>query len=397
MLLLLLPLLVTANINVITFDTPGNYQLTPVDYQYSPQIIVEMWGAGGGGCSGDCGIGGGSGAYIKATINTNLETFNLTIGLGGKGGNACDATSNMGYDLPWYIGRNNEPRYRNLSGLNGTDTILMSTSNNIIAGGGRNGNFTATTYRYGTQGGTANPNRYNGGIYTFGNINGIINIALNGYSGSIGSNKFYGCYQNLRVNPTIIAGIGGNSPYGMIGGLGNNYTLYNSCDYCNLAKNGSTPGSGGGGSYYNYHQNIGNQNCPVGTITLFYPAAGDGGNGTINIYYQYNPTQSSSRTISPTATRSYIMIENNGTTVSPTTTNYPVSYYNDTNTISPIVIKNYTESSIEIIYEYNIIIILIAAIIIVILILTIIILLCVICLRGNVYVNQSIQMQNIVD
>lgn len=366
---LLLVASVTANIGVITFDTPGNYQLNPQDYHYSPQIIVEMWGAGGGGCSGDCGIGGGSGAYIKATINTNLETFNLTIGLGGKGGSACEVRTSNYYNLPWYTGTNDE-RYKYLNGFNGTDTIITSDIHNLIAGGGRNGNFSTIIY--------VNRNRvidkFNGGFYQ---SNIETTISLNGYSGSTGSNKFFGCYQGYQVNPVIAAGNGANSPYGMTGGLGNNYTLYNSCDYCNLATNGSNPGSGGGGSYYNYHQVV-NGNCPNVYGTFIFPAAGDGGNGTIIVYYQYEIISNSSE-ISVSPSRSYIR----SNTVSDS----------NSSTKTPSVTLSATKStSIEQINLVPILLIIIAAITMSILI--VMLLICIICLtKNNVYV-QSIQVQN---
>jgi hypothetical protein len=244
--LLLLPLLVSANIETITFSNPGNYQLTPQDYHYSSQIIVEMWGAGGGGCSADCGIGGGSGAYIKATINTNLETFNLTVGLGGKGGDELSYSLNTYYAYPWCSG------YTDMGlpmcGHNGTDTILTSYSNRLVAGGGKNGNFSGYTCSYYGSRMSMAPNRWNNGTKFITTIDGTIDISSNGYSGDVCHNRLSGC-NNLCYNSDvlIVGGDGANSPYGGFGGIGNIYKYgyqptANNYGTNRLSTNGSTPG-----------------------------------------------------------------------------------------------------------------------------------------------------------
>jgi DNA/RNA endonuclease G (NUC1) len=74
---------------------PGDYRLSPEDYHYADQIVVEIWGAGGSGgadvatdtsnmdASNNIIGGGGSGAYIKATIRTNQQYIDVHVGYGG--------------------------------------------------------------------------------------------------------------------------------------------------------------------------------------------------------------------------------------------------------------------------------------------------------------------------
>lgn len=109
--------IVNGKINVISYDMPGTYQLSPKDYGYAEEIIVELWGAGGGGdgciCAG--GGGGGGGAYIKALVKTDQQIFNMLIGKGGYGG-----SGSYGYC-----------KY----GSNGNSTSLIGKKINLTAGG----------------------------------------------------------------------------------------------------------------------------------------------------------------------------------------------------------------------------------------------------------------------
>ena len=366
--LILLSLLATANtvtqarITMITFDTPGNYQLTPQDYQYSPQIIVEMWGAGGGGCSGDCGIGGGSGAYIKATINTNLETFNLTVGLGGKGGDGAQTECySTGCAYPWLLNS------KNYSGYNGTDTKIISLNNNLVAGGGLKGNTTVHNC-YSSETYTYYPCYNNGGRYNIGKINGNTNITSNGNSGTLGYNKSggLGCIQitNYCDNTYVIgAGNGGNSPYGNSGGVGSNTTHCPSISrqqtncmpstnvnyWISSSINGSL-GSGGGGTYESGY--ICATACQYIQNYCFYKVfqqAGYGGNGTINIYYQVDPSTTATQTVSHSTTPSVTstgyntMFMFNSHTVTPTST---MSFSNTTSpTITPTSTTSFSNTA----------------------------------------------------
>lgn len=56
-------------------------------------ILVEMWGAGGGGSSDPNGFGGGSGAYVRTVLATIPgETLTIEVGLGGQIGIAGGST-----------------------------------------------------------------------------------------------------------------------------------------------------------------------------------------------------------------------------------------------------------------------------------------------------------------
>ena len=83
MLLLLFLTTITA-LNITTYSTPGLYKLTPQDYGYAPELLVEITGGGAGG--GVTNYGGPGSAYVKAIIQTNQNTFALTVGRGGPGG-----------------------------------------------------------------------------------------------------------------------------------------------------------------------------------------------------------------------------------------------------------------------------------------------------------------------
>lgn len=122
---------------MLTYDTPGKYTLKPSDYHYSPEIIVELCGAGGGGTNNGINSGGG-GSYVKAKIQTNQRTFTLNIGKGGV------SNKNISYDM-----------YSNFGGSKGSeggDTSIMSDDKytKLIAGGGQAINLSSKNY-------TANP------------------------------------------------------------------------------------------------------------------------------------------------------------------------------------------------------------------------------------------------
>jgi len=64
---ILLVCVVNAEINMLSYDIPGAYILTPNDYGNASSMIVELWGAGGGGSSrcfgGGSDYAGGGGSY----------------------------------------------------------------------------------------------------------------------------------------------------------------------------------------------------------------------------------------------------------------------------------------------------------------------------------------------
>jgi len=89
------------NVQILKYDVPGTYLLTPLEYSYSDNIIIQMWGGGSGGSTIIKNninknfsylyqyqyqyqyTGGSSGSYIAANIITFNETFTLTVGAGG--------------------------------------------------------------------------------------------------------------------------------------------------------------------------------------------------------------------------------------------------------------------------------------------------------------------------
>ena len=409
----LLILQVSANIVTITLDTPGSYQLTPEDYQYSPQIIVEMWGAGGGGCSGNCGIGGGSGAYIKATINTNLETFNLTIGVGGKGGDGVQIVCYTfgGCSYPWYVNS------INYSGYSGTDTVISSNRNHLIAGGGMEGNVTVRNcYSYPYQ------SCYdNSGKYIIDRIDGYVNKSLNGNSGTLGFNKinYGGCIQmpDYCSNCLMVAGNGGDSPYGSSGGIGSNSTGCSSTwpqesgcihntnvnYWIPYSINGSI-GSGGGGTFTDgcvfssscqYMQN--------GCYYTTFQQAGYGGNGTIVVYYEtqsviYEPDPSPSPTSSllirnsfdSTRTISSIITNDSVSNTRTMTSNVTNNSASQTKTL----IENY-DSSVNIIDEFYLLWFMLGAVII--FLMLVIFALCISFIRKDINIVQSININNLAN
>lgn len=80
------------------FESSGSFTVPPgVD-----QIIVEVWGAGGGGARWDGmtgGAGGGGGGYGKDFINvTSGTTYSVNIGTGGAGANTNGGSGQDGGD-----------------------------------------------------------------------------------------------------------------------------------------------------------------------------------------------------------------------------------------------------------------------------------------------------------
>src|SRR5262249_49930048 len=63
-------------------------------------VTVDMWGGGGGGCSGDgCETGASGGAYVHATASvTPGNGYSVTIGQGGGGGStSAGGTGGTGF------------------------------------------------------------------------------------------------------------------------------------------------------------------------------------------------------------------------------------------------------------------------------------------------------------
>lgn len=245
---------------ILSFNV-GNFTLTPKDYKFTNQIVVEMWGAGGAGNLYN-GHGGSSGGYIKIIMNTMMKTFYLTVGKGGSG-----STNNAGtvrsYDFP----------------QSGGDTMFRACDNSTsyVARGGK----WIMTDDYSP---LFRPYVFSNVINTTRYINIIYNIS--------GSNEtLYGINNDAQLNdcPTFNENFdyhcyfGGSAPFGGIGGTPSYYTC-SSCG-CGFGKfggsDGQLPGGGGGGSGYNY-ENINPASSPY--LPEFLSKATSGGDGMINIY-----------------------------------------------------------------------------------------------------------------
>jgi hypothetical protein len=90
LLLVLCLITISFQIEMKVYDKAGSYVLTPEDYDYKPNIFIQLWGAGSGssdylGYNGlEYSYPGNSGAYIFANISTlNGEIFEFYLGKGG--------------------------------------------------------------------------------------------------------------------------------------------------------------------------------------------------------------------------------------------------------------------------------------------------------------------------
>lgn len=213
-------------VNMKMYST-GFYTIKPIDYNYSKNVIIELWGAGGGGCT--CVIddgfntkynfGGGSGGYIKASIETNQSTINIIVGEGMNGvetSNICSLINNP----------------------NGYTTLKIDNKVLFSAGGGGACGNVSQFFWTNEGKNIINPSSKNV-------------LSLNGKTG-LGGGIGYGAN-------------GGDAPYGGKGGNGG--VLYRSQKI--YAQNGDVPAGGGGGG---------------GGLNNIIPSA-NGANGGFIIYY----------------------------------------------------------------------------------------------------------------
>lgn len=90
-LLFLLSIVVLSyQVNILTYDQAGEYILYPKEYEYKNNIIIHLYGAGSGSYKYSDyhqlkQAGGNSGAYLMMNINTvKNDTFYFTLGRGGN-------------------------------------------------------------------------------------------------------------------------------------------------------------------------------------------------------------------------------------------------------------------------------------------------------------------------
>jgi hypothetical protein len=226
--------LFTPNIQVSPYIIiSGNYEIT-ADSSYNTIItfygnsviqfnkfiqvnyILVGGGGGGGATNGVSYGGGGGGEVLTGILNTDFETFNITIGSGGAG--RSDAT-----------------------GLNGGSSSIISITTNITSLGGfgsiANGN--GGNSGAGGTGGTF----YNGFPPAPSTINGVNG---GGGAGGSGQQALAGNGGLNNVNPNYGGGGGGGSGNGFIsGGLG----VGGGGNGGDVSSNGqnATPNTGGGG------------------------------------------------------------------------------------------------------------------------------------------------------
>jgi len=206
----------------------GAHTIAPSDYDYQPSIVVELWSAGGSSCSYYCSLsqqiparGSGSGAYIKAQIDTSFRpTLSAIVG------RSADGSS-----LPCQSG---------LSGLYGGNINITISAGNGLSPPSCNS----------TEGGQI--------VSLAGTSDVLFQTGMNGAADG------YGSYPA----PTCS---GGSAPRGGSGGCcGISYSPPLNCPSRNVA-NGTTPGGGGGASY---------ARCPSCPLII-----GVGGDGALIIYY----------------------------------------------------------------------------------------------------------------
>lgn len=175
------------------------------------KILVEVWGAGGGG---NVLAGGGAGSYIKAHFTVTPGSFvNYSTGDGGAGAVATTATS-------------------------GTNSICTVGVVTITAGGGQGALYLSATNGQGGVGGGFSVTT------SFSNYIGLI-----GGSGKSQERSFFP-YNATTYYETGKAGRGGDAPNHPESGGAGQYYLYNTTGSTLIYRNGNTstglvPGGGG--------------------------------------------------------------------------------------------------------------------------------------------------------
>lgn len=184
----------SSNLQTIEFFEAGDYTITPIDYNHSDNIIVEIWGAGSGGTVScrkvACNInefnyyGGNSGAYAKVNIITNMQDFNITVGKGGEGCSIVGDAYYKYYDCDVGVAGGNTSFYnrvRTISIINGVDSIVDIDDGYLLYS--YNGNSCEKNIGCAL---TASPNGYVNSTYTVGYGGESCTSAIgNGYDGGV--------------------------------------------------------------------------------------------------------------------------------------------------------------------------------------------------------------------
>jgi uncharacterized repeat protein (TIGR02543 family) len=224
--------------------TGGNQTFTvPSDIDATKGILVEAWGAGGGGSFAYYGDpSGGAGGYSKGKINTPTAGDIYTI-IVGQGGLVRDTTTKFG---------------------GGGAAGAASGANLGSSGGGYSGIFSGT--------GTSTPILISGG----GGGGSPGTDATGTPGGGGGANQSGG--QSTAANATLAGGRGGTTSAGGAGGTSNSCATAGSSllGGTGCAISGAEGGGGGGGGYF------GGGGGAYQTSTSGINGGGGGGSGYLN-------------------------------------------------------------------------------------------------------------------
>ena len=226
-----------------TIGEPEWYDGTAATWQTvkSPNFSVQyLLVAGGGGGGYRHGAGGGAGGYISGidTLSIN-NTYSITVGAGGAGGNP------------------------NVGG-NGADTIFRSST---AVGGGGGSSFDGGNGGNGGSGGGGAESKTNGyGIYPG---SSYISATRQGYDGGP-------CTSSAAYNH------GGGGGAGAVGGTGTQDACGNGGAGIQNTITGSTIGQNSGGNYYIGGGGGGGSHNPPGTASTG-GLGGGGAGGTPNL------------------------------------------------------------------------------------------------------------------
>jgi uncharacterized repeat protein (TIGR02543 family) len=272
---------IASNYDAIANPSPSNLNQTfvvPSNIPAGDKILVEAWGAGGGGVynAGWTANGaGGAGGYSKSTITTtgNPETFTVVV---GQSGEAFDLTPQYGGSGAGGLSPN---PYKGSSGggmsgiFSGSDT---STPLIIVGGGG--GSSPGSAY---TDGGGGGGGIGAGDAATYANRTGRGGTLL---AGGAAANATTLCTIAPTAgrsqqggsgagHPTTANEGGGGGGGGLFGGGGGH------CD------GSQSNGGGGGGSGYINATRVTNLTAQVGATGIVTPATAPGGLSSINYSY----------------------------------------------------------------------------------------------------------------
>lgn len=189
--------------NIVVLDTPGTSNW-PVPSGVTT-VVVEMWGAGGGGAfptaSGNPGSGGGSGAYVKHVQSVVPgDSISYTVGAGGVQGDATPTAATAGGDTVFGT---------ITSGGGGAGLTAASGIVNGGAGGVASGSPT-----FSIQGETGHPDSHNASHGTVGKSGGHTPLGGSGGEPALGQQDGLapggGGSGGKFSNPLFAAGDGAN-------------------------------------------------------------------------------------------------------------------------------------------------------------------------------------------